>query len=390
MPARSIDVAAARAETPGCELVAHLNNAGAALMPQRVVDTVVSYLRREATSGGYETAQAAAGEIDGVYRSIASLLGCAPDEIAALDSATRAWTAAFSSFAFEPGDRVLTHRIEYASNVLQLLQAARRAGVSVEIVRSTPTGEVDVDALASMLDDRVRLVAITHVATSGGLVNPVASVGALTRATGVPFMLDACQSVGQIPLDVDAIGCDFLAATSRKFLRGPRGTGFLYARRALADRLEPGGIDLHSARWTTPTSYELEPSARRFEQFERAPALWLGLGTAVSYALELGLDAINARVVALAARLRELLPARPGVTVRDEGREQCGIVTFTVDGRAPAEVAQALRARGVNVWTSTAETNRLDLAARGLDGVVRASVHYYNTEAELDRCAQAL
>jgi selenocysteine lyase/cysteine desulfurase len=390
MPARSIDVAAARAETPGCELVAHLNNAGAALMPTRVVDTVVSYLQREAVMGGYEAAEAAADEIDGVYHAIASLLGCAPDEIAAVDSATRAWTSAFSSFAFEPGDRVLTHRIEYASNVLQMLQAARRRGVSIEVVPSTPTGEIDLDALATRLDDRVRLIAVTHVATSGGLVNPVAGVGALTRAAGIPFLLDACQSVGQIPLDVDTIGCDFLAATGRKFLRGPRGTGFLYARGAVADAREPIGIDLHSARWTAPMAYELEPSARRFEQFERAPALWLGLGAAVSYAQELGLDAINARVVALAARLRELLQARAGVTMRDEGREQCGIVTFTVDGSSPADVAQSLRRQGVNVWTSTADGNRLDLAARGLAGVVRASVHYYNTEAELERCAQAL
>jgi selenocysteine lyase/cysteine desulfurase len=390
MPARSIDVAAARAETPGCELVAHLNNAGAALMPRRVVETVVGYLEREAQHGGYEAAEAAAAEIADVYGSIASLLGCGPDEIAAFDSATRAWTAAFSSFTFEPGDRVLTHRIEYASNVLQMLQAARRAGVSIEIVPSTSTGEIDLEALAALLDDRVRLVAVTHVATSGGLVNPVASVGALTRAAGVPFLLDACQSVGQIPLDVDAIGCDFLAATGRKFLRGPRGTGFLYARRSIAEAIEPVGIDLHSARWTDRMSYELESAARRFEQFERAPALWLGLGAAVSYALELGLDAINTRVVALAERLRELLQACAGVTVRDEGRERCGIVTFTVDGRTPAEVAAVLRAHGINVSTSTADMNRLDLAARGLDGVVRASVHYYNIEAELDRCVHAL
>jgi selenocysteine lyase/cysteine desulfurase len=390
MPARSIDVAAARAGTPGCELVAHLNNAGASLMPARVVDTVVSYLQREASTGGYEAAEAAADQVDGVYGAIASLLGCAPDEIASVDSATRAWTAAFSSFEFEPGDRVLTHRVEYASNVLQMLQAARRAGVSVEIVPSMATGEIDLDALASMFDDRVRLVAVTHVATSGGLVNPVSSVGALTRAAGVPFLLDACQSVGQIPLDVGAIGCDFLAATGRKYLRGPRGTGFLFVRRAVADTVEPAGIDLHSARWTAPSTYELEPSARRFEQFERSAALWLGLGAAVEYALELGLDAINERVVALADHLRELLQARPGVTVRDEGLERCGIVTFTVDGRAPAGVAEALRKLGVNVWTSTADANRLDLGARGLDGVVRASVHYYNTEAELDRCVHAL
>jgi cysteine desulfurase / selenocysteine lyase len=385
-----LDVARARAETPGCEHVVHLNNAGASLPPQSVLSTVIEYLELEARIGGYEAAEARAGEIDGATAAIARLVGALPGEIAFAESATRAWDQVFYAMPFASGDRILTHRVEYASNVIAMLQVADRTGAVIDVVPSTETGEIDVAALTGMLDDRVRLVALTHVPTSGGLVNPAAAVGAALAGTGIPYLLDACQSVGQLPIDVSAIGCTFLTTTGRKFMRGPRGTGFLYVASDWIERLEPEVVDLRSADWTSADTYELRPDIRRFEQWERSWAGYLGLGAAAEYALGFGLDAIAARVGALAESLRDLLHARPGVTVHDQGAQRAGIVTFSVAGHDPDAVRATAHDHGINVWTTPANMARLDFDPRGLESVVRASVHYFNTEAELTRLCEVL
>jgi cysteine desulfurase/selenocysteine lyase len=381
----SIDVARARAETPGVEHVAHLNNAGAALSPEPVLEAVFEHLRREATIGGYEAKAEREDRIEHTYDAIATLIGAQRDEIAIVENATRAWDMAFYAMNFREGDRILTTRAEYASNYIALRQVADRTGAALVVVPDDEHGQVDVTALASMLDERVKLVSLVHVPTHGGLVNPAAAVGALTREAGVPLLLDACQSVGQMPIDVGGIGCDMLSATGRKFLRGPRGTGFLWVRRELIEGLEPPLLDLHAAEWQADGSYRIRPDARRFENWETNYATKIGLGVAVDYALAWGLEAIRERVYALAADLRRQLDATPGVRTHDLGEERCAIVTFSVDGRPAAEVVATLVGEGINVSLSPGTYSRLDFGHRGLDNVVRASVHYYNEPAELDR-----
>jgi selenocysteine lyase/cysteine desulfurase len=377
----AIDVGRARAETPGCAEVVHFNNAGAALPPQPVLDALLGHLELEARIGGYEAAERAQAEVQGVYASIARLLNCAPGEVALVESATRAWDMAFYALPFAPGERILTSRAEYASNYIALLQVARRTGAVIEVIPDDATGQVSLDALARAIEG-ARLVALTHVPTNGGLVNPAAEVGRLARAAGVLYLLDACQSVGQMPIDVQAIGCDMLSATGRKFLRAPRGTGFLYVRQALLEQLEPPFLDLHAATWTAPESYALRPDAQRFEAWESSIAARLGLGAAVEYALGWDLEAIREWVFSLAADLRGRLAAMPGVTVQDRGAERCGIVTFTMQDQPAAAVRRVLGEQAINVWVSPVEYARLD---RQTQDVVRASVHYYNSEAEVDR-----
>ena len=377
-----LDVEALRRDTPACRQVAHLNNAGASLMPVPVVEAQIAHIRREAEIGGYEAKAEAAERIEAVYGAIARLLNCAPDEVALVENATVAWNAAFTAFAFQPGDRILTGEAEYASNYVNFLKQAKDRGVEIGVVPSDDWGQLDVAALEGMIDGRVKLIAMTHVPTNGGLVNPAAAVGRVARAAGVPFLLDACQSVGQRVIDVEAIGCDLLSATGRKYLRGPRGTGFLYVRRSLLDRLEPATLDLHSARWVAPDRYVLRPDARRFENWEFNFAAVLGLGAAVDYALEQGMEAIQTRVEWLANRLRFILTEHMKLPVYDLGRDKCGIVTFTTPDRTAEEVQRDLRAKDVNVSVAWQDGALLDATRRGLPKMVRASVHAFNTEEE--------
>ena len=398
MPTVPIDVDRARADTPGCELVVHLNHAGTSLAPRPVLDAQVEWLQAEALTGGYELAADRDAELQATYDEVAALIGAQRDEIALVENATFAWHQAFWSLPLRAGDRILTCTVEYASSYLSYLQAERRRGVSIEVIPDDDDGQLSLPGLADLLDDGrspVGLVAVTHVPTNGGLVNPVAGVGALCREAGVPFLLDACQSVGQMPVDVDATGCDLLAATGRKFLRAPRGTGFLYARRSLLDRLdrdgaEPAFLDLLGADWVAPDDYVLRPDARRFENWESNLAAVAGLRAAVAYARSWGLDAIAGRVGTMADALRGRLAEVPGVRVHDLGRHRSGIVTFTVDGVAADEVQARLRSQGINVSVSGPSSTRLDAVRRRLPPLVRASVHYVTTDGELDRLAAAV
>jgi cysteine desulfurase/selenocysteine lyase len=385
-----IDLARVRADTPGVEHVAHFNNAGSALPPRQVLDAVVDHLQREAEIGGYEAAAERKDRWERTYDALAELIGAQRDEIAIVENATRAWDMAFYSFPFEPGDRILSGHAEYASNWIALQQVANRTGAVVEVVPDDEHGQIDVAALERMIDRRVKLVSLVHVPMTTGLVNPAAAVGRVTRAAGVPLLLDATQSIGQMPIDVNEIGCDILSTTGRKFLRAPRGTGFLYVRRELIEQLEPPFLDLHSADWQADGSYRIRDDARRFENWESYYAGKIGLGVAADYALELGLGAIWARLQELAQRLREGLSSIEGVTVRDQGLTRAAIVTFTVDGVTAPEVQRALAAERINVNVQVKQNAWLDLGERGLDEVVRSSVHYYNTDEEIARLVDAV
>ncbi len=374
-----------RQETPGCSHVLHFNNAGAALMSQPVIDATIGHIQREARMGGYEAAAAQHTQLEQLYTNAASLLNCQPQEIAFVENATRAWDMAFYSLRFAPGDRILTAEAEYASNFIAYLQVARQAGVRVEVIPSDAHGQVSVAALEHMLDQHVKLIAITHIPTNGGLVNPAAAIGQVARAAGVPFLLDACQSVGQLPVDVQAIGCDMLSTTGRKFLRGPRGTGLLYVREQLISQLEPPFLDLHAASWTAPDSYTIRDDARRFENWESNVAGRIGLSVALGYAQAVGLAAIWERIQLLAQALRSRLADIPQVSLHDIGRELCGIVTFSVAGFTAAEVKEFFARHQINVTVSDRASTRLDMESRQLHDIVRASVHYYNTLAEIEQ-----
>lgn len=383
-------IEAARRDTPGVANVVHFNNAGAALPPQVVVDTVIDHLRSEAEIGGYEAAAAASTRLDAVYESIATLIGATAGDIAVVENATRAWDMAVYGYPFRRGDRVLTARAEYASNVIALLQLQRRHGIEIVLIDDDEHGQVSLDHLEAELAHGASMVALTHAPTNGGLINPAAEVGELCRNHGAFYVLDACQSVGQVPLDVRAIGCDVLSATSRKYLRGPRGAGLLYVGERALEQCEPPFLDLHAATWTTDSTYEIRPGAKRFENWETNVAAKLGLGAAVDYALALGIENTWPRIQALADRLRRELTALDDIDVHDKGTVRGGIVTFTVNGRTAEEIKATLADAGINTSVSPPEYARYDLPHRQLPTLVRASVHYYNTDAEIDELLNVL
>ena len=384
-----INVEALRAATPGCTQVTHLNNAGCALPPAIVTDTMVSHLRLEEAIGGYEAYSQARDRVAGVYASVGALVNVPIERVALVESATVAWDRGLQAIAFsdplEAGDRMLVSGSEYASNVLPLLQLARRTGATVEVIPDGADGSVDVEALGDMLDERVRIVSVNHAPSQNGLVNDVVAIGDMLRMHGSPawYLVDACQSVGQLPVDMGRIGCDVLSATGRKFLRGPRATGFLVVSQRMLDDLEPFPLDLHAATWTTLDDYELAEGAARFESWEKAYAALLGMGAAIDYALACGIEPLADRIGLLAQRARAGLAEIPGVTVRDRGSVQSGIVTIRVDD--PAGVVAGLRGRGINTSLSTPDYSRIDFGRDQAPGLVRISPHAYNTEAEVDR-----
>lgn len=354
-------------------------------MPAPVVAAMKQHIDLESEIGGYAAADREADRLESVYGSVARLLNAAPDEIALVENATVAWQMAFYALQFRQGDRILTAEAEYAANYVAFLQVAKRTGAIIDVVPSDASGELDIDALERMIDGRVKLIAITWVPTNGGLVNPATAIGRIARAQAIPYLLDACQAVGQMAVDVEAIGCDMLSATGRKFLRGPRGTGFLYVRRALLQQLEPPMIDHFAAPWVSRDEYRLRDDARRFETWENNYAARLGLGAAVDYALAIGLGPIEQRCRLLADRLRGGLARIRGVTIRDLGRRPGAIVSFTVDGHEAGAIVKSAAAAGIIIGASDPASTRIDAEVRALPPLVRASPHYYNTEAEIDR-----
>ncbi|MBJ8340491.1 aminotransferase class V-fold PLP-dependent enzyme [Antrihabitans sp. YC3-6] len=386
------DLERVREDTPGCRETVFLDSAGSSLPPQVVVETMVDHLRRETQIGGYRAGSERLDDLAEVKRSIATLLNAAEPatSIALSDSASRSWTDFFYAVPLHAGDRVLISEVEYASNAIAVLQRARATGAIVDVIPSDSTGQIDLTALESLLDDRVRLVSLVHAPTNGGLVNPVAEVVELAHRVGALVLLDACQSVGQLPVDVAALGVDALSATGRKWLRAPRGTGFLYVRAELAAALQPATLDLGSAAWTAADDYTVAAGAARFEFWEHDVAARLGFGAALRYLLDLGPDTVYAQVAERADYLRTSLAELPNVTPLDLGSHRSGIVSFTVAGVEPENVRDRLAADNMIVTVSHRSSTLLDMTARGISALVRASPHYFVSHDDLDSFVAAV
>ncbi|AUX80164.1 aminotransferase class V-fold PLP-dependent enzyme [Sinorhizobium fredii] len=386
----ALDVEQLRAETPGCGAGMHFNHSGASLPSQAVLAAIWDYLRKEAIEGPMEAASGTSALLEEVRADTAALIGADPNEIAFLTSGSAAWGAAFSALPpLVAGDRILVGRQEWGGNLATMQEAAARAGARIETIPARDDGSVDASALASMIDDRVRLVSLTWLPANGGLINDAAAVGRVTKAAGIPYFIDAAQALGQIPIDVASLGCDVLKATGRKFLRAPRGTAILYVRQEFLPRLAPRSLDVLSGPIVDGV-VKFRNDARRFEAGEISPALIFGLGAAIRQARTLGIGAIRARISGLSSALRDNLRGIPNVTLRDLGTELSGIVSFTVKGVPAADIRAALAERQIAIGANGVPYTPLDMTARGLDHIARASVSYLNTASEIALLSEAV
>jgi selenocysteine lyase/cysteine desulfurase len=381
------DPAPWRNETPAARAGRiHLNNAGAALMPQPVFEAIQGHLRLELELGGYEAADAVSADIAATYESVAHLINAAARNVAVVENATVAFAQALSAFPFERGDTLLTTRNDYISNQLMYLSLAERHGVHIVRAEDAPEGGVDPQSVRELIrEHRPKLIALTWVPTNSGLVQPAEEIGALCSEEDVPYLLDACQAVGQIVVDVQRLRCDFLSATARKFLRGPRGVGFLYVSdRMLESGSRPLYIDMRGADWIDDNQYVLRPDARRFENWEFAYALLLGMGAAARYAGRADISEAGRYAAGLAAHVREQLAALPGVHVLDRGPALCAIATAEVMNVDATEIVARLREQAINTSATFREWAVIDMKQKGARTAVRISPHYYNTQREVD------
>ena len=387
-----MDLAALRDDTPGCANRVHLNNAGASLMPRPVVQEILGHVKRETEIGGYEAEAEAKDRIEETRHHLAALIGTTASRVAFMPHATSAFSTALSSVKLDRGDIIATTRADYVSNQIAYLSLQHRYGIEVVRAPDAAEGGVDLQAMEGIIHRRrPKVVAVTHAPSNSGLIQDVAAVGAMCRARDILYLVDACQSVGQMPIDAEQIGCDFLSGTARKYMRGPRGVGFLYvSERVLDTGLEPLFLDMRGADWIADDLYQPLPDARRFESWEFAWGLVLGMGAAARYAMQLGLEPIRNRARALASSLREGLAEVDGVTILDRGPELGATVSVSVAGRDAGDLVRSLRARGINTTSQTVTDAVIDYGTKGVDGALRISPHYYNLESEVNEVVEAL
>lgn len=384
-----IDIEKIRAETPGIDFSTHLLACGSSLMPQRVVDVILEHTQLEALMGGYEAESKKIDDLNKIYDIVAEHIGANSHEIALMENSTVAWSHAFYALPLKSGSRILTSEAEYAANYVAFLQRSKRDNLTIDIIPSDQNGTLDTNALEAMVDERVGLIAISWIPTNGGLVNPAENVGKVAKKYNIPYLLDACQAAGQMQIDVNKIQCDFLSATGRKFLRGPRGTGFLYINEKWLDTIEPAMIDHFGAPWVKKNVYELREDARRFETWENSYALRAGLGEAINYAEEIGIDLIHERVQLLAKFNRDLLSEIQNIQLRDIGIEQCGIISFSIDEKNnPKEIVDQMSEAGFAIGLVDPESTLIDSEKRNLPTLLRMAPHYYNTEDEIEKAVK--
>ena len=386
----TLNIEVIRKNTPGLGNGIYLDNAGASLVPKQVMDAIKGHLDLESEVGGYVAQEQTADLLENTYRGLARLLGGKASEYALTSSASDAWGRAFYSVPMKAGDNVVTVYNEYCSNYVAFLHRAKRDGIEIRVARADENNALDLEHFKSLIDDRTKLIAISHVPSSSGQINPVAEVGKIAKAADILYLLDSCQAIGQLPVNVDAIGCDMLAGTSRKFLRGPRGVGFMYVSEKALKRLDPVMMSNQSAVWTGADEMNVRNDTRVFEAWERGVAAQLGFGAALEYLLSIDTDAAMKRTIEMGHYLRQKLSEIKGVTITDPKGPLAAIVTFQVDGHDPVDVKARLASQGIAVNVASVVHTRLDLEARGIDSLVRAAPQYYTLHSEIDGFVEAV
>ena len=379
-----MDIEQLRKDTPHCEDLTHFNNAGAALPSRFVNESILEFLEAESRIGGYEIVEERANQISEFYTEAAALIKASPEEIAVTDSASTAFSKAIFSIPFEQGDKIITSELEYGNNFLNYLKLKKEKGIEIIIIGGDEASPININELENAIDSKVKLIAITHMPTSGGVIAPVKEIGKIAKENGVLYLVDTCQSIGQCPVSVDELQCDFLNATSRKYLRGPRGLGFLYVRKSILPTLDPFSFEMLGAEWKSQDRYDLNFSSKMFETYEKPYAFLMGFSAAIKYANHLGIEQIWQRILELSTYLREQLKNVPGVKLYDGSGLRSGIISLTKDGVDPFKMHKQLQDKRINSSVLYQFTSLLEMQKKNLVNGNRLSVHCYNTKPEID------
>jgi selenocysteine lyase/cysteine desulfurase len=387
-----LDIHKVRKDTRGCHDKLFFDSAGASLSPSVVTDAVAAYLKEEELIGGYRLAELQQDAINGFYSATAQMLGCREDNIALSYNATDAFAKALSSVPLKEGDVIVTTDGDYISNFVAFISLKKKLGIHIIRMNNREDGSIDIKYLDKLLSiQNVALVSVSHVPTSSGVIQDVEGIGKICRRHQVWYMVDACQSVGQMPVDVHKIGCDFLSATGRKFLRGPRGTGFLYVSdRVLESNLSPLFPDMRGALWTGVESYKLVEGARRYELWEYNYANVLGLKEAINYGNKLGWDNIYNYNQSLSAAFRQKLEAIEGVSLYDNGPQLSNIITVRKEGIELDRMKKHLTDHNIYFSVASATNAIIDMPEKGIDWAIRLSPHYFNTAEECEQVCTVL
>lgn len=385
-----LDIEKLRRETPGAKYVTHFDNAGAALPCHDTVQVVTNYINKEARTGGYAMQFANEASFQKFYSNAAQLINCRPDEISLTIGASDAQAKILYSFPFKRGDVVVTTEIEYSNNFMNLLNLKKQKGIKIRVIKNEKDCSFDLEKFENAIDDKVKLIAATHIPTSSGQIAPVEAIGKIAKKYKIPYLLDACQSIGHCPVDVQKIGCDFATATSRKYLRGPRGLGFLFVKKSAMQMLTPPTVESWFATWQSKTAYEVERTNKMFEGFEKPYSNIVGLATAIDYQNQLGIEATWERIQMLSKLLRLKLNSLKSVKIVDPKVNLSGIVTFVKKGVDCEKIHQNLAAQKINVSVTRPFSSLIDMKKRKLNEAIRASVHYYNTKEEIDKLVEAI
>jgi len=387
-----MDINQIRKDTLGCGDKIFLNSAGSSLMPKGVVEKMTAYLREEEQFGGYAVANTKVDTLNEFYTEAAKLINCKPQNIAFTTNATDAYAKALASIPFKSGDSIITTDDDYVANQIALISLQKRLNVAIHRIKKSPNQDLDLQHLENLIKQhQPKLIAVTHIPTNSGLIQDVAAVGKICKQHDILYLVDACQSVGQLVVDIEEIGCDFLTATGRKFLRGPRGTGFLYVSdKALKLKLAPLFLDMNGAKWTSANDYQLMDGAKRFELWEQPCAAIIGFTEAIRYANHIGLDNIEAYNLQLSKKLRELLTQNENLSVLDAGTNLASIVTFNTKTLDLSALQNLLSANQVFYSVSFKTSALIDFTAKNVDWALRFSPHYFNTVEEVEKVATLL
>ena len=373
----------------------YLDNASTTQKPQAVIDRLTRFYAEENANvhrGVHRLSELATDAYETARAAVAGFLNAAASrEIVFVRGTTEAINLVADSIGRSrvgAGDAVVISAMEHHSNLVPWQRLCEERGARLRIIPTSDAGELDLDAYEALLDDRTRIVAVVHVSNALGTINPIEDIARLAHGRGIPVLVDGAQAAAHMPVDVQALGCDFYAFSGHKML-GPTGIGALYARASLLEAMPPyqSGGDMISSVTFERTTYKALP--HRFEAGTPHIAGAVALGAAIDYLTAIGLDRIACAEHGLLAYATTVLSDIPGVRVIGTARRKAGILSFVLDGVHPHDIGTMLDRDGIAIRAGHHCCQPL-MHRLGLAGTARASLALYNSRDEIDALGAAL